>query len=222
MSPNTRFFDLPKILSSLVFAVFAVSANAATITGELIVTAGQGYAVEDGSGNVIGVDFTTFGFPANPNPLFADLDAAGADGSPFLPSFVASGGFISLFNQVPGSNADFYDFTQAGSLEANNTLFSWNDFELAIDGPIGISFPTPAGGLVPVDYNGQGILTSAGGLFDATYATYTVALDGAGGASLHIIASGVGVPGGEVPVPAAAWLFGSALAGLALRRRSRQ
>ena len=220
MSPYMRFFDLPKLLSCFALAVVASSANAMTITGMLELNAAQGYAVEDGSGNVVGVDFSDFGVVANPNPLVGDLDAVASDGSPFVPAFTATGGFSALSFVVPGANADFYDFTQAGSLETNNTLFAWDDFILAIDGPIGISFPTPAGSLIPVDYNGAGILTSAGGLFDATFATWTVTVDGAGGSQLQVIASGVGVPGGEVPLPAAAWLFGSALAGLALRRRA--
>ena len=220
MSPKTRFFDLPKIFSCLFFTVVAGTAHAATITGVLELNAAQGYAVEDGSSNIVGVDFSDFGVLANPNPLVGDLDAVASDGSPFIPAFTATGGFSALAFVVPGANADFYDFTDAGSLEPNNVLFAWDDFILAIDGPIGISFPTPAGSLIPVDFNGSGILTSAGGLFDATYATWTVTLDGAGGSQFQVIASGVPVPGGEVPVPAAAWLFGSALAGLALRRRA--
>lgn len=200
----------PQLCAAIFASLFSLGTMAATVTGELTIVASQLQLVAGGAG---GVDFGNSVTPAD-----GILDSDASPGAAF--TLVAGfGDFPIIFGDAPA--ASFYDFSLAGVINASNLVLTYGDFIVEYAGTSISTTSTSGGAITPVDFIGQGILTSATAAFDATEVSWLFGATGLNGGEITIFANGVPAVGNPVPVPAAVWFFTTALAGLFSVKRLR-
>ena len=191
----------------------ANAASAAPIVGTLTIFA-NGTAAVDGSGDYIGIDYGGDGFVIFPDGVLdTDLEAGN-----LIFSTSGSGALGSV--SLPSSLATFRDFNTSGVFDGSGTMVEFNGYTLEFTSLVAV-VPTAGSVLDSVDFGGYGTLTSTDPGLDATAVSWHVNanngligfnIDTSGSLPSQIMAA-------AVPVPAAAWLFGSALLGLGAFRR---
>ena len=180
------------LMTALLFAITATSASAASVTGAITFSADF-----DPTGGTGGLDDAT-----GLNFLGDDFTVDGVTGS-FLAEAIS-----------PGDTGSINDFTFAPFPVGGVTpLWAIGDFSFDLESVVIIGQGAGALGLA-----GTGTIHYDGiADYDDTYGTWTFTGNGSSG-SLFNFSAGTTV----VPLPAAAWLFGSALFGLVAAARRRQ
>lgn len=180
----------------------ATAAQAATVVGSVTLAASFGFVVETGSD--AGIDFVDFGL-GNPSPSF-DTDVSTA-------RIQAVSGDFATIGIVPGSFVDVKDF-RFDLAGVDNPIVIGSIFEFSITSVVPPSIFSGSGLPGAGDFSGSGVLHDTSGTYDDTLYDFT--FNNINGAIALVTNTATGNP---VPVPGAVWLFGSALLGLAARKR---
>ena len=193
-----------QLLGCVIAFSFSSYSLAATVSGELTVAANFIEILPAPDVNATGIDFGDAVIAAD-----GILDTDASTGASF--SVILGTGDLTTSSAGPESlNARFYDFDLSGVVNASGLLFTYEDY-IVEDLGTGITTidTSGAGSLTALDFNGSGILKSLSGSFDDTLIIWKFGATGINGGQITITADG-----SPVPVPAAVWLFASALVGM--------
>ena len=192
-----------------VAAFLSSGAQAASVTIDF-----EEFAIGDGGGSI-------FSAPVLTSQGYA-LTGSGGPGGPFTSTEVFLGGFTGGTNAYGGSigglGADGYNYHVDVTLErADGGAFAVHNFDLFMDtdsnGWTEIRGQVAGGGLAFLSAASVG----TGSWLNLESVRFWAEGDGFGPGLAYVAIDNIEVS--AVPLPAAAWLFGSALAGLAWLRR---
>ena len=188
--------------AALLSLFVSTGAQAATVTGSVTLAASFGFVFESGVG--AGVDFVDFGSAA-PSPAAFDTDLSPAQLTGVTGDFVTAG-------ITAGSLVSIKDF-RFDLVGVSNPIVIGSVFEFSITS---VTPPTTFTGVGAGDFSGSGILHDTSGTYDDTLFDFTY--NNVNDQIALITNTATGNPS-PVPVPGAAWLFGSACIALFGRRR---